>query len=146
MSIKLYVTFFVVCYHAQALALVVKQIALNDFCNIHPNASVKKCTDNYTFDMHPFPLSSNADRSFFPETGVFRDVFILEIPNGKAYFAKDGYVFLNNYFIEEFSVKFNDRKVKNIVDNSNVINKQGRVAIIHHLYPYCYGHWIFDVL
>lgn len=127
----------------------VQEIALNDFLNTYPKSSIVKCTDNYTFNLQPFPVYPNPSVTTFPNTGTFSDVFILEIPQGYAHFSQNGYVFLNDFFIKEFQIKglnFFNQGNSIEISNQNLIVKQGRVTIVNHLYPYCYGHWVFDIL
>lgn len=129
---------------------IITQISLQDFLQKHPQASALQCTQNYTFKMNSFPLYPEVQEQYYPSTGTFSDIFIVNIPHGSSYLDQTGYIFINDYFISETQIKnlnfFNDQPTctKQQPEQSYYIN--GRVAIISHLYPYCYGHWILDVL
>lgn len=126
------------------------QQSMLEFMQEFPEARYKQCTNQYEFNHAPFPLYQEFSQSYFPAKGHHNDVFIMEVPNGKAYVDRHGYVHINNRFIKETQIKhlnfFNGQEYIDQNDCHNVKVVSGRVAIVTHLYPYCYGLWIFDVL
>ncbi|MCX5923162.1 MAG: glycosyltransferase family 61 protein [Candidatus Dependentiae bacterium] len=139
-------SFFIVFY---AQATRIKQLSASDFAKEFPQATCHQCTDKYSFDMTTYPLYQENSQQFFPSKGIFSDMFILSVPNGVAYLYDSGDIFVNNCFIKETQIKnmnyFGGQEFE-IQENSNIVTVAGRVAIISHLFPECYGHWIFDVL
>lgn len=125
------------------------QKSLSDFVKEFPESSCLQCTNNYPFNHAPFPLYSEFSH-FFPSQGEHADVFLLEVPKASVLFDVTGSVYINDSFIKEAQIKnLSSFHKSNFVDrkkSSRVTKIPGRVAIISHLYPYCYGHWIFDVL
>lgn len=128
----------------------IHQRSMLEFMQEFPEARYKQCISNYAFDHAPFPLYQEFSQSYFPSKGHHCDVFIMEIPQGKAYVDKHGYVHINDCFIKETQIKhlnfFNDQEYIDQEDCHNMKVVPGRVAIVTHLYPYCYGLWILDVL
>jgi hypothetical protein len=132
-------------------ATLIYQKTVDDFVLNFPDTQVIQCTKDYSFNHNPFPLYQKYSQKYFPASGQLTDVFIIQIPQATAYFDKKGYVFINDCFIKETQLKdlnfFNNQNFINqeneIIQNINV---SGKVAIISHLYPYCYGLYVFDML
>jgi len=132
----------------------IKQLSIPMFIEKYSSVNCIQCTEKHPFNMTPFPLYPEFINNF-PAQGHFKPVFILQIPDGIALFSHDyysglNYVFFNNCFIKETQIKyfnwFNGDEFE-IEDISNNVKKvQGRVAILSHHVPDCYGHWIFDIL
>jgi len=127
----------------------IKQLSVLQFVKEFPEATCQQCTHRYPFNMTPYPVFPQVDQNFFPSKGYFTDMFILSIANGTAYRHGSGDVFVNNCFIKETQIKnmnYFSGPEFDIQDISNIIKVPGRVAVISHIFPECYGHWIFDVL
>ena len=125
------------------------QRSLSEFVKEFPQSSYLQCTNNYSFNHAPFPLYPE-DSKFFPSQGEHADIFLLEASKASVLFDVSGYVYINDSFIKETQIKnLSSFHKSNFVDRKNpsrITKIPGRVAIVSHLYPYCYGHWIFDVL
>ncbi|MFA5999178.1 MAG: glycosyltransferase family 61 protein [Candidatus Babeliales bacterium] len=130
-------------------ATTIKQVSISEFVAQYPQTNLVACTDKVPFKINPFPLYQDVAQKYFPSEGYFLETSVLEIPNGKAYLDGGGYVFVNNCFIKETEIKglnyFSGQEFE-IPHVSTNMRVSGRVAVISHLYPYCYGHFIFDVL
>lgn len=128
----------------------IHETTLRSFLEKYPNASTLQCTYDYSFDMPPYPLYPEITCWKYPSKGVFENIFILNIPNATAYFDNTGYVFLNNHSILETHIKkinfFYGHKTQEAPSPEATLQLSGRAAIITHLFPHCYGHWILDVL
>lgn len=137
-------------FHSFVHSTMITQIALSKFIQKYPAIKHIQCTQKMHVEMNRFPLFSTTEEKYFPSKVNFLPISIIEVPKGLAYFDVNGYVFLNNCFIKEMQIKhlnfFNNRESIEVFTGNNGIKVKGRVAIISHLYPYCYGHWIFDVL
>ncbi|HSW76620.1 MAG TPA: glycosyltransferase family 61 protein [Candidatus Saccharimonadales bacterium] len=130
-------------------ATTIQQLSIKDFVAQYPSSQQIKCTNKMSFAFNPFPLYQDIAEKYFPCQGFFLETSILEIPKGKMYLDDSGYVFVNDCFIKETQIKglnYFSGPQFNIPDTSTSMRLSGRVAVISHLYPYCYGHWIFDVL
>jgi hypothetical protein len=138
---------FAIIFYTQATHI--KQLSALNFIKEFPQAICQQCTHKNSFDLTPYPLYQKESQQFFPSKGNFSDMFILTIPNGSAYLCDSGDIFVNNCFIKETQIKnmnyFGGQEFE-IQENSDLVAVSGRVAIISHLFPECYGHWIFDVL
>ena len=129
----------------------IQQISLQDFLKIFPTSTALKCTNHYQFNLKPFPLGQTENNDLYPSSGMLADVFILKIPQSTFFIdSNHGYVFVNNRFIAETQIKqlnfFNGQSSCEVPDRQTQHYINERAAIISHLYPYCYGHWILDIL
>ncbi|HSW76618.1 MAG TPA: glycosyltransferase family 61 protein [Candidatus Saccharimonadales bacterium] len=145
---KIWVLCFIIV--SQIYTTRIKQVSVFDFIKEFPQATCLQCTHKYSFNMTPYPLYPQVDQNFFPSKGFFTDMFIMQVPQGTAYLHDgSGDVFLNNCFIKETQIKdmnYFAGPEFDIADISNIVTIPGRVAVISHIFPECYGHWIFDVL
>ena len=126
------------------------QKSMMEFMADFPQASYLQCTKNYCSSYAPFPLYQELAQRFFPSRVKFDDVFILNIPNAKAYLDKSCYVFINNCFIKETQLKnlnfFYGKDFIEQDDTGDAVKIPGRVVVICNLYPSNYALWFFDVL
>lgn len=131
-------------------ATVIRQVSLSQFLSLYPHVEQMKCSDRISVSVPQFPLYKTLEKKYFPSRVSFFPLSIIKIPKGMAYFDATGYTFLNNCFIKEMQIKhlnfFNNQNACSVAMPSSGIKVPGTVAIVSHLYPYCYGHWIFDVL
>lgn len=145
---KLYFVFYLY-FSSSIQATSIKQLSISEFVAQHPSVHHTACTDKAPFQFSPFPLYQDLAAQYFPSQGQFLPISIVEIPNGKAYLDDSGYIFLNDCFIKETEIKglnFFKGQEFDIPNYPTTLRTSQRVAIVSHLYPYCYGHWIFDVL
>ncbi|MCX5924309.1 MAG: hypothetical protein NTZ68_02710, partial [Candidatus Dependentiae bacterium] len=145
-----HITFVSFLIFSSVFAQRIQQVSISNFIKEFPEATCIQCTHKYFFDMKPYPLYPEVDQNYFPSKGYFTDMFIVSAPLGKAYLDDgSGYVFVNNCFIKESQIKdmnyFSGQQF-DVSEASNVVKVAGRVAVISHLFPDCYGHWMFDVL
>lgn len=130
------------------------QVSIYDFVKKFPKTSLIQCTKDYQVNYPPFPLYQEKVGECFPHKNLLKDIYIMKVPQAIAYFHKAYYgntfVSINNCFIEQMQIKnFTLFKKGNSVVmpiNNSIKKVAGRVAIIHHLVPNIYGHWIIDVL
>lgn len=135
------------CIHA---CVRIASISVPKFATLFPQTTVQYCVQNFTQNYHPFPLYQDQADEFFPAQKTFNDVFILSIPDAMLYCDKAGYFYVNYYFLQETQIK--DRTLSDVQSAQNVAISRnytpvdGKIAIIGHPYPFCYGHWLFDIL
>lgn len=124
--------------------------SIPDFVKAFPETKVIECTKNYGFSYQEFPLYKEHKEKYFPNEGFHSDISILEIPQALVKVHPEGYVFINDIFLEESQIKnIEPFKGKNILEHpgaENIIKIQGRVAVINHLYSWIYGLFIVDIL
>lgn len=130
----------------------IKQISLSKFVKKYPKTHIIQCTKEERCNVGVYPLYPQETETF-PENVYFSNIFIAVVPNGTVYFeCRDHgtYFFINNYFIKETQIKditfFEDQEYIEVNEQHPTVKLPGRVAIISHPYPYCYGHWFLDVL
>jgi len=84
----------------------ITQISVQNFLQKYPESQALQCTNNYSFNIKPFPLYPEIQQDYFPSTGIFADIFILNIPHGCSYLDQTGYIFINDHFIAETQIRF----------------------------------------
>ena len=145
--VKLFVCFLAI--GQPVFAARIYQRSLENFIQTFPGATCLKSIKGHTFNHASFPLHPEYSH-FYPSSGEHPDMFIFQVPQGLAHFDKTGYVYINDSFIKETQIKdlnfFSGQEYIDQGISSKITKIRGRVAIVSHLYPYCYGHWIFDVL
>jgi len=136
----------------------INAVSAIEFAQLNPTAQMIQCTKNYPFNFKPYPIYQQYNDRLFPHNGLFRDIYIISIPDASAYFysytncGMNGFIFVNNYFIRECDVKntsiFCAKKTNTIFVNSATKHKHidGSIAICSHVYSSCYGHFMLDVL
>jgi hypothetical protein len=130
------------------------QKSVQEFVQDFPATSYLQCTQNYTLHYQPFPLYPDKAHIFFRNKITFADMYIVNVPFGHVYFNKSApifeYFYVNNCFIKETQIKdlnfFQNHAYKKQILPTQCQSIAGRVAIISHVYPYCYALWFFDVL
>jgi hypothetical protein len=156
---KIFFLFLCVTYSLIAQNTVpISQVSAFEFAKQNPQALVIQCTKEHSFHFTPYPLYQEHAAARFPSEGLFKDIYIVSVPNSTAYFHHynlwgiNGLIFINNYWIEENQIKnispfcLNNISTIEVPAAKSVYQKQGTVAICSHLYPECYGHFILDVL
>lgn len=145
------------CISAQETVRIT-QVSASKFAAFNPQAQVIQCTKEYPFTFKPYPLYQEYADVRFPAQGLFRDMYIVSVPNGTAYFHPynlwgiNGLICVNNYWIQENQIKnispfcLNNINTIEVPTTKNSSQIPGTVAICSHLYPECYGHFILDVL
>lgn len=130
---------------------IIKESTVAEFIQNNSGAQAVQCTKDYSFNFKPYPLYQDKAAAYFPFQGNFSDMYIVTAAHAKVYSDSQLYLFINNTFITETLIKhlrpFKEKGFLGI-DPSNYsdVTRSGTVAIISHLYPYCYGHFILDVL
>lgn len=131
-----------------------------EFNELYPETKWIKCTKNYKFDYKPFPLSYIYPHIYplqYPVQGMFRDVSILEVKNAVGFLRRrlpthpNVFCFyVNNISLKERQVNVLDplygQDFLDIPDLENIEKINGRVAVVNHVVPYAYGHFLLDVL
>jgi len=134
--------------------ITIQQVSIPTFMQKYPLTDWIQCTQEYPFNFTPFPLYPELIDNYVPR-GCFKPVSILQIPDGTVSFCRHdrsglSYVFFNDCFIVETQIKYLnwfEGEVFEVADISqNVPYIDGRLAILWHHFPECYGHWVFDVL
>lgn len=130
----------------------IQQISLSKFIKKHPKTNIIQCTKDERRHLAPYPLYPQETETF-PQTIYFSNIFIVSVPNGTVSFqSRDSgtYFFINNYFIKETQIKditfFENQDSIKMKQQHPTVKLPGRLAIISHPYPYCYGHWFLDIL
>lgn len=131
---------------------------ITEFIQQYPETKLTQCTKNYKFDYPEFPLYPEYKSNYFPNKGLYSDIFILEIPKGVVSIdaahcsSKSGYTFVNDIFIKETGFRdLNPFKEVSCIERpdiniENVFFISGRVAVIDHMYSWIYGPFILDLL
>jgi hypothetical protein len=125
------------------------QKSLPEFIQDYPATNFLQCTHNYAFEHNTFPLYSHVSQKLFPPAGYHADIFIFQVLQATAYFDQSNYVFINNCFLQETQIRdlnfFQNQKYIDQEINPINVKVHGTVAIIFHLYPSCYAHWMLDI-
>lgn len=110
----------------------------------HPEITYQKVYDETPFQLNPFPIIPS-----MPHKGIFKELFILDIPNGimKSY---DGHIIVDNGFIEE--LVWGDNNLCLIpsntqeIDPANIIQIPGKVLVLSQIGSMNYCHWLLEIL
>lgn len=110
----------------------------------HPEITYQKVYDETPFVIPPFQICPS-----MPHKGTFKELFILNIPNGimKSY---DGHIIIDNGFIQE--LVWGDNNLCLIPHNTQEINPSsiiqipGKVAILSQIGSMNYCHWLLEIL
>jgi len=129
---------------------------ISEFVQEYPQTKWTLCTQNYGFDRAVFPLYQEYSQSCFPSKGYHTDISVIEVPNGVGEIVIIGdlgdhqHIFVNDVFVQETMIKnygpFGGNQYIERDALKSVQKVTGRVAILNHLCPHIYGHWIFDIL
>ncbi len=145
-------------YPLKSSTQIIKEVSAIEFAQENPHAQVLQCTKDYPFNFKPYPLYPELAEEKFPNQGLFKDFYIISIPNGVAHFCNynlwgiNGLIFINDYFIKECQIKalspFYLNKINSIEvqQSTNNYSIPGSLAICSHIYPDCYGHFMLDIL
>jgi len=126
--------------------------SISEFVQQYPQTKWIKCIQNYAFDYLPFPLYQNYSEIICPSKGYHQDISVLEIPNGIVRIQPINLernwsiVAVNDVFIKEGQIKELFLEAFDVDELKDVSKITGKVAIIHHIAPCVYGHFIFDLL
>ncbi|MBI2345147.1 glycosyltransferase family 61 protein [Candidatus Dependentiae bacterium] len=110
----------------------------------HPELIYQKVYHEIPFEIPPFPIIPS-----MPHKGIFKELFILHIPNGimKSY---DGHIIIDDGFIEE--LVWGDNNLRLIPQNTQEINPlntiqiPGKVLVLSQIGSMNYCHWILEIL
>lgn len=110
----------------------------------HPEITYQKVYDKTPFIIPPFQICPS-----MPHKGIFKELFILNIPNGimKSY---DGHIIVDNGFIEE--LVWGDNNLCLIphntqeINSSSIIQIPGKVAVLSQIGSMNYCHWLLEIL
>lgn len=117
---------------------------LKKILETHPEITYQKVYEPTPFEIPPFQICPS-----MPHKGIFKELFILDIPDGimKSY---DGHVMVDHGFIEE--LVWGDNNLCLIPHNTQEIDPHtimqipGKVAVLSQIGSLNYCHWLLEIL
>lgn len=141
---KLFITFSILFTQYQIIHCF-KVTTLDNVLKQHPEITYQKVCDEIPFNMPPLEIAPS-----IPHKGVFKELFILTIPNGIVK-GLHGYTIVDHSFIQELiwgdlDNLYNIFSNGQDIDPNNILKIPGKVAVITQLDPKNYGHFILEIL
>lgn len=118
---------------------------LEDILKQNTQIRLQLFSDNRPFLYKPLPLAN--EHYLHPFSGIFKQTFILTIPQGTVY-GLDGWVLVDDCLVNELIWQnvYLHQDMLSAAKKNPLVEKKGRVAVISQTGYSYYYHWVAEVL